>query len=176
MTQPVNFHVASTIEPYLKWIKSLHNKCYESVLLDFIKWKEIDLQTFCWMCQLKTFIVSHPQVLRFYNVLNLDDLKTTAYMRYALHVPHDVSPDENQYELTQRYIKEGLCRFLTSKVLDECQGVFDGFLFHANFIYAFHDLMPSVPVAAKRDMVRQYTRRFDLVLDAVLRLHGVSVA
>jgi hypothetical protein len=121
ISQPINFHVASTFKPYLDWVQSIQNKCYESRILDMVESPQ-DNYWFCWMCQLKTFIVEKK--IPYYNVINVD-MSKKPYLRYAVHVKYERIPLApgvvGQTDSTVNLlVMLSLCRDLGPFLLKEC--------------------------------------------------------
>jgi hypothetical protein len=107
ITQPVNFHV-STFSAYRDWIKVQNNgTSLEDRIVELLQ-SRLNKYWFCWMCQLKTYIVETPTVSA-YNVLFVDSSKDI-YQRYAVHVKHELKRD--YHGTVELLIKESECRFL----------------------------------------------------------------
>lgn len=179
ITQPVNFHVNSTFEPFRIWITQKRGKCYEDLLTEYIRVTK-DVYFFCWMCQLKTFLEN--TTVHEYNILNVDVLIRDPVVRYAIHVKHEhqqfaKASYAESYKLTvQSLIRAGICRYLQRLNITsptDCPELrTNDQLFLYNFFYAYIDLMPRVPQKARLDKVLELVDRFTSAASRLLPAHA----
>ena len=173
VTQPVNFHVKSTFRPYLEWVKQIKGTCYESMIVSFFE-DYPNPYFFCWMCQLKSFVVAN-NLTDLYDVRQLDSPYVTPYVRYATHVKWERMPvDANQdyYDVTVKtQTVEGLCRYMGEIIFPRlCRKYREapGYIGSVTFHYNFQPLHLGTPYDWLENTLKHHQMRFSRVLKAIL--------
>lgn len=100
-----------------------------------------DPSSFCWMCQLSTFIQITGKTRDSYNLINVDDAESKVYQRFALHVNYETAdgtrrPKEEAYMATAiQAMSQGLCRTLGQNVSISCENT--NFSFINRYIFGY---------------------------------------
>lgn len=125
VTQPVTFSLA-TFSSFRKWFYESKHTCYEERLAQL---PSNFYSTFCWMCQLGTYLEKGNSARSVYNqhwYQHLDDASLEPMIRYAIHVTYEPlmvaeCRDPKCYdESVNAIIKQGLCRAFGSSMFHIC--------------------------------------------------------
>jgi hypothetical protein len=116
VSQPVALH-RSTFAAYRSWYKQTHGRCYLDKVADMLSEQPpVDVISFCWMCQLGTFVNATGATAREYDMVDLDAPADHPYQRLAVHVNHEMAPGAD-YDASARLItNQGLCRAAGARV------------------------------------------------------------
>lgn len=157
VTQPIVF-VRETLAAYRDWHKRVKGDCYyDSVSRFYSENHGLVKGTFCWMCQLDTFIRFTGITEDAYHFVDLDDvISATTYQRYGIHTSYE-GPDLSFEMKSRRVVLEGLCRVFQENMAD-CYNVDDDSINYATFSYAFFNWQQISKV--KSSHLNDWSERF----------------
>ena len=99
--------------------------------------------TYCWMCQINTFIQSTGETADAYELIDIESSASRPYQRFSLHVNYEsvdgVIGDKSIPEFKKSAdaaVQQGLCRALGSRFLGNCLGSEVSYVKNHLFSYA----------------------------------------
>lgn len=132
ITQPVNFRV-DTFRPFREWVESKFGESYEERLASWVH-KGGAGDSYCWMCQLSTYI--GYQNITGYD-LHVVEERADPYVRYSIHVTWE-SP-RGYRKAVEDAINQGLCLAFGTGVFPGCKND-TGFVEYHSYAYTSHVL------------------------------------
>jgi hypothetical protein len=152
MTQPVAF-ARPTFAAFRAWMgrpvaEGGRGECYYDAVSRFVENFALpapsplpppgsisSMLSFCWMCQLFTFMTVTNATAELYNFVTTDTPEGGAYMRYSYH--SDLLEELGDVDASIRTLaREGLCRALGDEVVPACAGVSHSYADLISFQYA----------------------------------------
>ena len=134
VSQPVTIH-RSTLQAYRRWYAEEHGgRCLLDGVASFVDEAAstsaaVATITFCWMCQINTFIQSTGETADAYELIDIESSASRPYQRFSLHVNYEsfdgVIGDKSIPEFKKSAdaaVQQGLCRALGSRLLKSCLG------------------------------------------------------
>lgn len=89
VVQPVTFH-RDAFKAYRQWCRRVKNECYTDAVVRFIdELTSKGVYTFCWMCQLLTFMNHTRQTIDLYQSVDVDSAASTPIKSFGLHVTYE---------------------------------------------------------------------------------------
>ena len=181
VSQPVAF-ARETFPAFRAWMLEHHGTCYFDavarfhtdsppigILADLLrvfamrKKEHLVRSSFCWMCQLGTFMQVSGRTLSSYNMVDLDDDSGQVYQRMAIHGTYDADETGDFVSSARRAVREGLCRVLGQATLPDCASVDHSYVDRVTFAYA--DFPWAQPAARAAMRVKQYVSAFRSALE-----------
>lgn len=188
MTQPVSFALG-TFAAFREWMEESpasggRGECYYDVAARYAAYHEAhpsltapSMKSFCWMCQLLTFLQRTNRTRAAYNLVNTDDASEAGvpYLRFAYHSDFDYSLDayaarlgrEDDNAWVGTAVKEGICRALgtaAAAAVPSCAGVGRDYVDRITFQYARSTWMQGRPGNAAR--LAEYLAMFEAAINA----------
>ena len=114
------------------------------------------MNSFCWMCQLLTFLQVSNRTADLYNIVSTDDAGGRAYLRFGRH--GDLDDSRDHATSTAHAAREGICRALGGDVVPACADVGTAYVDTITFSYAYDGWMAGR--AANLPALAEYVRRF----------------
>lgn len=123
VSQPVTFH-RNTFAAYHDWYKQRNGTCYlDDVVRSMDTIDHATMGTFCWMCQLGTFLNTTGITADLYDFVDLDALTPVPYQRMSVHTTYEMAHGSDFNGTNVLAVTQGLCLSLGSAVVPECAGV-----------------------------------------------------
>ena len=168
MTQPVSF-ARETFAAYRAWMAAPppagRGECLYDAVARYVAYHAAhpsavapSMSSFCWMCQLLTFLQLTHQTADLYNLVNTDDSsdRGTAYLRYGRHGDGDET--NNGTISASHAAREGICRALGGEVVPACATIGSVYVDDITFTYAHQQWMANRP--ANKPALTAYIQRF----------------
>ena len=163
VTQPVPF-APKTLSAYRDWVAERNpGSCYYDKVLEFITRKELKLKeySFCWMCQLGTFLATSKRTLELYQLADIDDKRGAAYIRFGTHVkyePRALAKVLTYEERARKTVRGGLCRALGKDLIPDCSDEDVKYTADLTFSYSSAKWRQRANAARLRDFVDNFRR------------------
>ena len=156
VSQPVTFH-RSTLAAYRDWYRNTRGACYlDGVARALDTVNSTAIMSFCWMCQLGTFINTTGITADLYDLVDVDARTAHPYQRLAVHVPYELAPGADFDASSAMAVRQGLCLALGKGVLPECAGASTDYVLGRMFTY--NTLAWKASPSAKARTVNAYRR------------------
>ena len=174
VTQPVTFAL-STFTLFRDWFYRSQGVCYEDRIA---KLSSEHYPTFCWMCQLGTYLERGSPPKNDYEQYwyqDLDNPTLQPMLRYAIHVPYEPNGSNECREPichgknANEIITQGLCRAFGPSVFKQCTDYNDfSYVDKSTFFYANADIM-AANASARAKALKEYLQRLSNVTKIALR-------
>jgi hypothetical protein len=152
-SQPVAFH-RSSFAAFRAWHEQAHGRCYlDAVAKALDAYSQDQMFTFCWMCQLGSFVNNTGITSDLYDFVDLDSPTPHPYQRLAIHVPYELAAGADYDASARAIVKQGLCWTMGASFADCRDGPLD-YLHDHQFKYHTYEWVATA--ASKEQAMQTY--------------------
>lgn len=162
VVQPLAFH-RSTFEAYRNWYRESTHECYTDAVSRYLQ-DFSNVQQFCWMCQLWTFMNHTGLSMEFYQPIDIDSDKSPPFQRYAIHLTYEKHGRRESYgQNSLSIVLQGLCNAFGEAIIPDCAGIDYAYFDRYSYSYANHLFKTS------RGAAREHARKYQMTVREIHR-------